>query len=93
MRNLLLVAIAVFTMTGMTFAACQGPYCYDETKAYMDKVLEVPTSGLRLTTTESITVGVSTPSASGLIGIDSSYNLYISSGTGRGAWIKIGTQS
>ena len=34
----------------------------------------------------------SSPSAAGILAVDSGYDLYISSGTGPGAWIKVGGQ-
>jgi hypothetical protein len=91
MRNLLAVVTVLFSVS-LAGAACYGPYCYDDSKAYMDKVLEVPTSGIRFTSVETISVGVSTPTAAGLLGIDATYVLHISTGTGRGAWVKIGGQ-
>ena len=34
----------------------------------------------------------SAPSAAGILAIDSSYVLYVSTGTGEGAWVKIADQ-
>jgi hypothetical protein len=34
----------------------------------------------------------SAPAAAGIIGIDASFNVYVSTGTGEGAWVKIGDQ-
>ncbi len=48
--------------------------------------------GVRLTGGQFITPAATVPAAAGILGLDSSYVLYISSGTGTGAWVKIGGQ-
>lgn len=98
------LVIGLLFAANIAGASCVGPYCWDDTGpsvAGLDMTgaqvsgaggLAVPTSGIRITSTETISVGVSTPTAAGYLGIDSSYVLYISTGTGRGAWVKIGGQ-
>ena len=86
------LVIGLMFMAGVAGASCMGPFCWDESGASVKGTLSVPTSGIHITSTETITVGVSTPTAAGLLGIDSSYILYISTGTGRGAWEKVGGQ-
>ena len=34
----------------------------------------------------------SSPARAGIIGIDSNFDVYVSTGTGAGAWVKIGSQ-
>jgi len=85
------LAVTVF-MAGVAGASCMGPFCWDDQGAYINARANVTTSGIRITSTETITVGVSTPTASGLLGFDATYVMYVSTGTGRGAWVKIGGQ-
>ena len=47
--------------------------------------------GLRFQTA-TITAASTVPAAAGILALDSAYVLYVSTGTGAGAWVKIGGQ-
>jgi hypothetical protein len=72
--------IATYGVKASTFTAT-GLITLGNSTAYSLKVSSI---------TAAIPAG--TPSAAGLIAFDSSYVMYISTGTGAGAWVKVGGQ-
>lgn len=88
----LLMLLASLALAEGGWAACSGPYCYDDTGASIDATLSVAGNVRIAAVVGATTMASTTPSAVGILAIDSSNNLYISTGTARGAWQKVGAQ-
>lgn len=86
----MLIALVVGRMASWVYAACHGPYCYDDsgTSSVQSNLAVAGTLSVAI-----VDVTLSTPTAVGLIARNSSNILYISTATATaGSWQKVGAQ-
>lgn len=89
MKNVWAVVIALLVNVGIGYAACMGPYCWDERGAYITSSVDL-SGGLMLSSNTISGLEATTPTRTGQL-----YNcsdclratVCASSGTGRGAFV------
>jgi hypothetical protein len=82
MKKFVLTVLTVSAAVGAVYAACMGPICWDDSGVYLSQGLYLPT----------VTIDTTTPKAAGILVKDSSNNIYVSTGTAIGGFIKVGAQ-
>ena len=102
MKKLGLLLLFVFSIVGTSFAADLQRFVVRGTQKYkldqsgnMTLAGNIVSSGTITNTGGFILPVVSTtsaPSAAGILAVNSAYTVYISTGTGAGAWTKVGAQ-
>lgn len=86
----LLIAVGLGLLSGSLWAACHGPFCYDDsgTSSISGNVAIAGTLTIGI-----VDVTLSTPTATGLLARNSSNILYMSTATATpSSWQKVGAQ-
>ncbi len=92
------LVIGLMLLAGSSYAACNGPYCWDESTAYTDPRVPFKPAVLTLqgaTTTQMLTL---VPATAGELrycssGCETTGMVCLSTGTGIGAWVHISSKT